>query len=84
MMKYIFCIFQTVEKDSHQVESVPTKRIVVDNSVIKGCHAFKIRPPCITPMPQLPIDREYTNVKDEIACLVWLPQLQTFPLEITP
>lgn len=33
-------------------------------------------------MPQLFIDREYTNVKDEYACLVWLPQLESFPPDI--
>lgn len=57
-------------------------KIVIDKCVIKGYHAFKIRPPYVTPMPLLPVDREYSNTKDENACLVWLPPLSSFSSDI--
>jgi hypothetical protein len=44
--------------------------ITIKNSVIKGYHEFKIRPPL---QLTLRVDREYTNIHDVSACLVWLP-----------
>lgn len=70
------------ENPGEVVHMLAARTIVIDKSVIKGYHAFKIRPPYITHVPQLFIDREYTNVKDEYAWLVWLPQLESFPPDI--
>ena len=56
-------------------------RIVIDES-IEGYHHFKIRPPYITPIPQLPMDRECTNIKDVNACLVLLPSIDSFPSKV--
>lgn len=85
MILYTVIPFQTNETDRGPQESekgkentgdvvhmLAARTIVIDNSVIKGYHAFKIRPPYITPVMQLFIDRECTDVKDEYACLVWL------------
>jgi hypothetical protein len=47
-------------------------QIVIEGSVIKGYHHFKIRPPL---QLKLRIDLEYTNIKDENALLVWLPEV---------
>lgn len=49
--------------------------IILENSVIKGYHAFKIKPPDTDPKTKLRIDREYTNISDKDACLVWIPEL---------
>ena len=51
--------------------------IQLQNAVIKGYHAYKIRPP-VTPT-KLCVDREYTNISDVNACLVWVSPLETFP-----
>lgn len=67
------------ENTGDVVHMLAARTIVIDKSVIKRYHAFKIRPPFITPVPQLFIDREYTNVKDEYTYLVWLPHLECFP-----
>ncbi|KAH3748305.1 hypothetical protein DPMN_182743 [Dreissena polymorpha] len=53
--------------------------MVLRNSVIKGYHFFQIRPPNTTPPTQLLVQPEYTNIHDECASLVWLPELDTFP-----
>jgi len=52
--------------------------IELQKSVIKGYHAYKIRPPFTEPPTRLRVDREYTNIKDMNACLVWLPPLDQF------
>ena len=52
--------------------------IEVQNSVIKGYHAYKIRPPFTEPPTYLRVDREYSNIKDLNACLVWIPVLSHF------
>ena len=43
---------------------------------------FQIRAPKTQPHTQLTIDREYTNTHDEHACLVWIPPLETFPVDL--
>lgn len=52
--------------------------ITLEHSVIKGYHAFKIRPPLTEPQTRLIVDREYTNISDIDACLVWMPELTSF------
>ena len=47
------------------------------NAVIKRYLAFQIKP-AVKPV-NLTVDREYTNIHDENACLVWLPPLDHFP-----
>jgi hypothetical protein len=53
---------------------------MIDNSVIKGYHVFKIKPP-VTDTYFL-IDREYTNLIDKNACLVWIPDISKFTLSL--
>ena len=55
------------------------RTIILENSVIKGYHAYQIKPPSTDPPTKLIVDREYTNISDKDACLVWLPELETFP-----
>lgn len=43
--------------------------------MIKGYHVFKIKPPQET---HLIVDREYTNIADKDACLIWIPELSKF------
>ena len=50
--------------------------ISIQDSVIKGYHHFKIKPPDGV---LLRIDLEYTNVHDENAALVWIPELRDIP-----
>ncbi|XP_060569524.1 uncharacterized protein LOC132727941 [Ruditapes philippinarum] len=52
--------------------------MVLKKSVIKGYHAFQIRPPSTTPPTRLTVEPEYTNIHDTDACLVWLPPLESF------
>ena len=52
--------------------------MTLKHSVIKGYHAFEIRPPMTTPPTLLNVEPEYTNIKDESACLVWIPPLDLF------
>lgn len=52
--------------------------ILLENSVIKGYHDFKIRPPVTDPPTKLFVDREYTNIHDHNACLVWVPTIEKF------
>ena len=52
--------------------------MTLKHSVIKGYHAFEIRPPMITPPCLLEVQPEYTNIKDVCACLVWIPELDFF------
>ena len=52
--------------------------IHLNNCVIKGYHHYKIRPPTTDPPTLLHVDREYTNIHDESACLVWIPELGSF------
>jgi hypothetical protein len=62
--------------DGNAKECPPVKAtILAKNSVVKGYHAFKIKPPSDT---QLIVDREYTNINDKDACLIWVPELTTF------
>ena len=51
---------------------------MLENCVIKGYHAYQIKPPITDPPTKLRVDREYTNIVDKEACLVWLPDLETF------
>ncbi|KAH3768833.1 hypothetical protein DPMN_170049 [Dreissena polymorpha] len=51
----------------------------IKDSVIKGYHQFKIRPPMHT---ELNVDLEYTNLHDENAALVWIPPIEDFPPEM--
>ncbi|XP_060599394.1 uncharacterized protein LOC132752999 [Ruditapes philippinarum] len=52
--------------------------MVLKKSVIKGYHAFQIRPSSTTPPTRLTVEPEYTNIHDTDACLVWLPPLESF------
>lgn len=47
-------------------------------SVVKGYHAYKIKPPITDPPTKLRVDRVYTNIVDRDACLVWLPEREEF------
>lgn len=60
----------------------PRSSVTIQNSVIKGYHAYKIRPPITTPSTKLVVEPEYTNIHDLNACLVWLPPLANFPEDI--
>ena len=46
---------------------------MIRNSVIKGFHHFKIKPPHSSNF-RLRVDREYANISDMHACLVWIPE----------
>ncbi|KAJ8315644.1 hypothetical protein KUTeg_007794 [Tegillarca granosa] len=52
--------------------------IIIKNSVIKGYHAYEIRPPMTNPPTRLIVDLEYTNIHDEHASLIWVPELSSF------
>ena len=52
----------------------------INNSVIKGYHVHKIQPPIPTTTPLI-VDREYTNISDQHACLVWMPPRTAFTAE---
>ena len=54
------------------------RTITIKNAVIKGYHAFKIRPPLLDPPTRLKVDREYLNLEDVNSMLVWIPPLETF------
>ncbi|KAH3851881.1 hypothetical protein DPMN_094368 [Dreissena polymorpha] len=54
-------------------------RYEIEDSVMKGYHQFKIRPPMHT---ELNVDLEYTNLHDENAALVWIPPIEDFPPEM--
>lgn len=56
----------------------------IKNSVIKGYHVYEIRPPMnLTDSPtRLPVDLEYTNITDQHASLVWIPELTYFPTDL--
>ena len=70
----------SLQKPDDSMVLAPTKKeMVLRNSVIKGYHFFQIRPPNTTPPTQLLVQPEYTNIHDECASLVWLPELDTFP-----
>ena len=43
---------------------------MIRNCVIKGVHKYKIRPPLNL---NLLVEKEYDNIKDAQACLIWLP-----------
>ncbi|XP_070538001.1 uncharacterized protein [Ptychodera flava] len=47
-------------------------QIRIRNAVIKGYHFFQIRAPQGLP---LPVTKEYGNVRDPYALLIWLPEL---------
>ena len=53
-------------------------KMFVTSSVVKGSHVYKIRPPNVKE-PLLRVDREYGNIHDKDACLVWLPELECYP-----
>ena len=71
------CLHHNRQKSTSSVCS-GCETITIENSVIKGYHAFKIRPPHTEPKTRLRVDREYTNINDRDACLVWIPELSTF------
>ena len=72
-MTFKYYIFQ-----ASTAERPATTTILLKNSVIKGYHAFKIRPPETDPRTELIVDREYSNIVDKDACLVWMPELSVF------
>lgn len=55
--------------------------IVIKNSVIKGYHVYQIHPPMTNPPTRLRVDLEYTNLRDENASLIWVPNIDTFDNE---
>ncbi|KAJ8315488.1 hypothetical protein KUTeg_007638 [Tegillarca granosa] len=63
---------------SSKQDPVISYTITLKNSVIKGYHAFEIRPPMTTPPCPLTVEPEYTNIQDNCACLVWIPDLEYF------
>lgn len=65
--------------DAEIKNSSSSSKIIINKCVVKGYHAFKIRPPFTSPPTRLLVDREYSNIKDVNACLVWLPPLNKFP-----
>ena len=56
--------------------------VTLKNSVVKGYHVYKIKPPMTDPATRLVIDREYSNPRDPNACLVWVPPLSDMPKEV--
>lgn len=71
----------TVSSPVDEQESAYQK-MTLENSVIKGYHAFKIKPPYTSPPTALIVEPEYTNIHDQNACLVWLPPIDKFPEEL--
>lgn len=65
-------------------KSLHTTEVWIKNSVIKGYQVYEIRPPMnLTDSPtRLPVDLEYTNITDQHASLVWIPELTHFPTEL--
>lgn len=66
---------------STSIEKTSTRRpaiITVENSVIKGYHCYKRRPPVTNPVTRLLVQREYNNIHDKDACLVSIPDLSSF------
>ena len=63
---------------SPATNSCTTTNIVIENSVIKGYHVFKTKPPKTVPSTKLLVDRENANINDKDACLVWIPDISTF------
>ncbi|KAH3801951.1 hypothetical protein DPMN_155616 [Dreissena polymorpha] len=61
--------------------STSAQYIYINDSVIKGYHIFKIKPPQVIE-PLLIVDREYGNIHDHDSCLVWVPNLDSFPVEL--
>ncbi|XP_062618275.1 uncharacterized protein LOC134279876 [Saccostrea cucullata] len=72
----------TVDVGMVKSKSSASRKVIIDKCVVKGYHAFKIRPPFTSPPTRLLVDREYSNIKDDNACLVWLPPLNKFPQHI--
>lgn len=68
-LKYFFFRFQST-MDAEIKNSSSSSKIIINKCVVKGYHAFKIRPPFTSPPTRLLVDRE---------CLVWLPPLNKFP-----
>ncbi|KAH3728678.1 uncharacterized protein LOC127853153 [Dreissena polymorpha] len=67
-------------KPDESIVLAPTKKeMVLRYSVINGYHFFQTRPPNFTPPTQLLVQPEYTNIHDECASLVWLPELDFIP-----
>jgi hypothetical protein len=58
------------------------QEVKIVNCVIKGYHAFKVKPPLTSPPTMLRVDREYTNFHDCDACLVWVPELNSFTSDL--
>ena len=52
--------------------------IIVENSVIKGFHVYRVPPPLMDPPVRLKVDREYSNMKDKDVSLVWVPDIDSF------
>ena len=51
-------------------------KITVSKAVIKGYHVYQVKPPMIDPPISLPVEMEYSNMKDPNACSVWMPKLE--------
>ncbi|XP_053394429.1 uncharacterized protein LOC123524787 isoform X3 [Mercenaria mercenaria] len=66
---------------TEQEPSVTEQEVFVNHAVIKGYHVFKIKPPQVN-QPLLTVDREYGNIHDHDACLVWLPNLNCYPQDL--
>lgn len=47
--------------------------IYIKNCVIKGYHEYKVKP-LVTSDLELQVDREYSNIHDTDACVVWVPE----------
>ena len=65
------------EKFQSLMEIASLYLLYIKHAVVKGYHAFQIKPPIS--LVKMTVDREYTNIHDENACLVWLPLLDQFP-----
>lgn len=48
------------------------REIIIRNCVIKGYHEFKVKP-LVSNNLELRVDREYSNIHDADACVVWIP-----------
>jgi len=52
--------------------------MTLKNCVIKGYHTYKVKPPMTDSSISLLVDREYTNLHDCMACLVWTRPLEDY------
>ncbi|XP_062605485.1 uncharacterized protein LOC134267284 [Saccostrea cucullata] len=68
----VIFICQICTNSQGQLSEQPKREILLRHCVIKGYHDFKIKPLQSNQVP-LRVDREYTNIHDPDACLVWIP-----------